>query len=938
MIPLIRPATHPVCHRLAMLFLTLLCAWITAAQAATVITVTSVDDSGVGTLRAALASAADGDTIDASGASGTILLTNGELRVTRNVTIRGPGPDALTVDGNSASRVFHVNSNVVVRIANLTIANGYATRRQRIYRRAPFGGGIYSDHASLTISNCTLSGNYAGNGGAVYVDGGTLTIDTSTLSDNNADNGGAVYVNGGVLASHNSTLSDNSASKFGGGIYNQGNGSATQSIDTSTLSGNKALFGGAFYVNGGTLTIDTSTLSDNSAGNFGGGIYNRGGANGSATIRIHNSTLSGNSAKADHGGGIYNLGSSSQRRSNGSATLQILNSTLSGNSSSNALHGGGIYISGCSEGCATLEIGSTILHTGISGRNIFSSGGTVTSDGYNLCSDDGSGFLTAASDLLRTEPLLGPLEDNGGPTFTHALFGGSPAIDAGANLSATTTDQRGAGFARSIDQPSALDGIGSDHTDIGAFEVQPVVIEPTRIMTNIEHVVVLMLENRSLDNVLGWLYGVGEKPARVVPDGSSASFNGVAGKNLFNEYQLNTFTKLYTLPVRNGVDSLRAPVFDPYEEYVHVNVQLFADRSGNMPDPISSGTKANMKGFAYDFDATYETTAQLNEVMGAYTPQQLPVLNGLARSYGVSDRWFSSVPTQTDPNRAFSLCGTSLGRTENEDSGTAHLEHFNIKTIWNALPLGVSWGIYYCKPWQFPLINNPGKCWTELTFPQIDVAKTAANNYRANSAVISPIASFLAHARAGTLPDFSYLEPAWGFGKGSSFTQGNDYHPPTWVGPGEDFVNRVYEALIANSNAWSKTLLIITFDEHGGTYDHVDPGWGAVRPDTLTGGDPVFQFNRYGVRVPTILVSPWIPAGTVFRAPADSPHPFDHTSLIATILKWKGVDPAAAGLRKRVAVAPTFESALGDEPRSDVPRFTLPAGYADQDGGAGVDY
>ena len=172
-------------------------------------------------------------------------------------------------------------------------------------------------------------------------------------------------------------------------------------------------------------------------------------------------------------------------------------------------------------------------------------------------------------------------------------------------------------------------------------------------------------------------------------------------------------------------------------------------------------------------------------------------------------------------------------------------------------------------------------------------------------------------------------------GVNPTYVQGNDYHPPTWVGPGEDFVNKVYEALIANTNAWARTLLIITFDEHGGTYDHVDPGWGAVQPDNYQGANG-FLFNRYGVRVPTLLVSPWIPAGTVFRAATGSAHPFDHTSLIATILKWKRVDPKQAGLGERVASAPTFEDALGDEPRSDIPTFVVPDGYADQGGGAGV--
>jgi phospholipase C len=193
-----------------------------------------------------------------------------------------------------------------------------------------------------------------------------------------------------------------------------------------------------------------------------------------------------------------------------------------------------------------------------------------------------------------------------------------------------------------------------------------------------------------------------------------------------------------------------------------------------------------------------------------------------------------------------------------------------------------------------------------------------------------------AAASAGTLPAFSFLEPSWGYGKGTpdGFVgkQGNDYHPPTWLGPGEAFVGRVYDVLTTNATAWAKTLLVITFDEHGGTYDHVDPGWSAVPPDADVGPDG-FRFDRYGVRVPTIMASPWIPRGTVFRAPATSPHPFDHCSMIATLLKWQGVDPAAAGLGQRVAVAPTFESVLADTRRDDVPPLVIPASYAGQNDG-----
>src|SRR5690606_1181470 len=114
------------------------------------------------------------------------------------------------------------------------------------------------------------------------------------------------------------------------------------------------------------------------------------------------------------------------------------------------------------------------------------------------------------------------------------------------------------------------------------------------------------------------------------------------------------------------------------------------------------------KGFAYNYDAVYESWSELGEVMGAYRPAQLPALSGLARHYAVSDRWFSSVPTQTNPNRAFSLCGTSLGRVVN---GPLAVEHFQTRTIWNALPAGVSWGLYFHDVWK------EGKCFTQYTFP-----------------------------------------------------------------------------------------------------------------------------------------------------------------------------------------------------------------------------
>ena len=356
---------------------------------ANIILVTNTDDSGAGSLRDALAIANDGDTIDATGVSGTILLTSGELQITRNVTINGPGADNLAVDGNAQSGVFSINPGKTVTIYGLTVQNGYY-------------GGI-GNAGALTLSNCTVSGNY---GGGIF---------------NGAFRGGAAE-----LSVNNSIISGN----YGGGIFNF------------------AEHGGA------TLTLTDSTISGNSA-ESGGGIASGSGKLGSSIVTVSNSTISGNSA--DYGGGISNgssVGSIFSR-------LTVSNSTISGNSAS--VSGGGIYNSG-GGGDAGLHLGSTILDAGSSGENIFNAGATVTSHGYNLSSDNGGGYLTGPGDQTNTDPLLGPLQDNGGPTFTHALLPSSPAINAGdPNFTPPPLlDQRGPGFARVV----------NGRIDIGSFEAK----------------------------------------------------------------------------------------------------------------------------------------------------------------------------------------------------------------------------------------------------------------------------------------------------------------------------------------------------------------------------------------------------------------------------------------------------------------------------------
>jgi hypothetical protein len=270
------------------------------------ITVHSNADSGPGSLRQALGDAATGDTINLD-VKGMVVLTSGELVVNKNLTIRGPGPHAI-ISGNNASRVFHLTPRVTVTLDSLTVTNGVASTDPNNFP-ANAGGGIYSDHAKLTVNNCRVTNNVANLGGGVFnnsKDGGsaTLIVNNTTISGNIARStigydgarGGGIFSGGGffntgpsgdaTLTVNKSAISGNSAESYGGGIFNDGfNGSATLVITESVISGNKATdnlngyaYGGGIYNNGETgrapVTLTKCTLSDNSAFTFGGGIDN----------------------------------------------------------------------------------------------------------------------------------------------------------------------------------------------------------------------------------------------------------------------------------------------------------------------------------------------------------------------------------------------------------------------------------------------------------------------------------------------------------------------------------------------------------------------------------------------------------------------------------------------------------------------------------------
>lgn len=423
------------------------------------------------------------------------------------------------------------------------------------------------------------------------------------------------------------------------------------------------------------------------------------------------------------------------------------------------------------------------------------------------------------------------------------------------------------------------------------------------ILPQIKTIVYVMFENRSLDNLLGWLYPAGP------------GYDGLRENTYSLPLKPHFWSPVKHYPIKKGVgsDGTTTPNLDPNEGYSNVLNQLFGNAENTVNTAPPDGTAAAMQGFLQDFDADDDTWDETLQITETYDTNDCPILNACASLFAVSDRWFCSMPTQTNPNRAFSLCGTSLGRLVNQHLSA--VEQFNTPTIWNMLAQKkLSMGIYYHEVWQ----NN--QCYTQYTFPNMNQVDPRLLNI---VKIDDKQNGFYARAAAGTLPAFSYIEPKWGYGISyDTCVQGNDYHPPTDITYGEKLLYDIYKAL-RTSAQWNNSLLIVTFDEHGGTYDHCAPPWGATNPGDPDSRKSPFNFHLFGARVPTLLISPFVRPGTVFRAPFGVP-PYDHTSILATLLRWQGIDPAKAGLYDRVAAAASFESVLQSTVVNPGPELTDP--------------
>jgi phospholipase C len=376
----------------------------------------------------------------------------------------------------------------------------------------------------------------------------------------------------------------------------------------------------------------------------------------------------------------------------------------------------------------------------------------------------------------------------------------------------------------------------------------------------IKHVVVLMLENRSFDHLVGYMRS-GQYP-----------IDGLLG----TEFNPVTPGDPASANVPVSSDAPYVPDLNPSpgHDIRNVKVQLYA----GSPDD-----KARNLGFVYDYaQQTGVSAAQAAYVMRCFSPAKLPVITTLAREFAICDHWYSSLPGPTWPNRLFVHAATSGGYTDNNP------HNYTMRTVFeNISDVGKAWRVYFHDTPQSLMLANLRNLRYLKFFEHVD--------------------AFARDCRQAQLPDYSFIEPRYFTALGNA---ANDQHPDHGVLPGEQLIADVYNALSA-SPLWKQSLLVIVWDEHGGFYDHVIPP-AAVNPDGKV--SPEFDFKTLGLRVPAVLVSPWIVPQTIDSAP------YDHSSVPATLKKLFGLRDF---LTARDRAANTFERVCAlDAPRADIPSVT----------------
>ncbi|XP_009757037.1 non-specific phospholipase C4-like [Nicotiana tabacum] len=398
----------------------------------------------------------------------------------------------------------------------------------------------------------------------------------------------------------------------------------------------------------------------------------------------------------------------------------------------------------------------------------------------------------------------------------------------------------------------------------------------------IKTVVVLVQENRSFDHMLGWMNTL--NPEITGPTTGKES-NPISTSNQNSSLVFFGNNSLY-------VDQ------DPGHSIQDIYEQIFGVPWSQ--DLANKKLEPAMKGFAQNAERNQKGMAET--VMNGFKPDAVPVYKELVTEFAVCDRWFASVPASTQPNRLFVHSATSHGLTSNDTKLLIH--GLPQKTIFDSMDeAGYSFGIYYQYPPSTLFYRNLRKLKYIKNFHPFDL-------------------SFKNHCKEGKLPNYVVIEQRFFDLK---VLPGNDDHPSHDVFEGQKLVKEVYEAL-RSSPQWNEMLFIIIYDEHGGFFDHVPtPITGVPSPDGIVGTTAPynFQFDRLGVRVPAIMISPWIERGTVLHKPLGpyATSEFEHSSVPATVKKIFNLDEF---LTKRDAWAGTFETVIArSTPRTDCPE-TLP--------------
>ncbi|GAA0138448.1 phospholipase [Lithospermum erythrorhizon] len=388
----------------------------------------------------------------------------------------------------------------------------------------------------------------------------------------------------------------------------------------------------------------------------------------------------------------------------------------------------------------------------------------------------------------------------------------------------------------------------------------------------IKTVVVLVMENRSFDHMLGWM------KKTINP-----SINGVTGKECNPVSTKGKQTETERICFSDDAEYVDP---DPGHSFEDVAKQVFG--SGSIP---------SMDGFVEQALSMSQNLSAT--VMKGFKPENVPVYAALMKEFAVFDRWFSSIPGPTQPNRLFVYSATSHGSTYHVKKQLA--KGYPQHTIFDSIhDSGLDFGVYFQNIPTTLFYRNMRKLKYIFKFHQYDL-------------------KFKKDASKGKLPNLAVIEPRYFDLKG---IPANDDHPSHDVANGQKLVKEVYETL-RKSPQWNETLLVITYDEHGGFYDHVQTPYVDIpSPDGNTGPAPYFfKFDRLGVRVPTIMVSPWIKKGTVISRPK-GPKPnseFEHSSIPATIKKMFNL--SSNFLTHRDAWAGTFEHIVQQlsSPRTDCP-------------------